>query len=487
MKKLFSVFSLFALVSFALFIVLQASSLLAASDELPITTKSQDARKLFIEGRQLAEFIHNEKAYDLFNRAVEIDPEFALAYLFKAGTAAETKNFQDNLAKAVALAPKASEGEQKLIDAFRTFYQENNALKASQIYQELATMFPKDKRIQWYLGVAYDNLQEYDKEIAALERALTIDKSYSPAYQNLGYVYRWRNQYDKAEANLKEYLRLNPKEANAHDNLGDLYQKMGRFEESVKHYSEAARMDPAFAFSQAKIGITLAFMGKHEEGRRALQKAMDMEIKPVNKVYDQEGIARTYIYEGDYTKALEAADKAIQMASQVGLPEAVPFDHFVKSALYLGLNDYDKAEASIAAGLNFLEKADLLASIKQNQRAVAAFWQAMVAAGRKDFKAALVKAGEYKTQIAAIQNPAMQRYPNWLFGCIALAQGDEKKAIQHFSQGDMDHPYFMYYFAVAKDKTGDKAGAAQLYKKVANWNIDGVWYAFVRQKASSKL
>ena len=51
----------------------------------------------------------------------------------------------------------------------------------------------------------------------------------------------------------------------------------------------------------------------------------------------------------------------------------------------------------------------------------------------------------------------------------------------------MDHPYFMYYFAVAKDKTGDKAGAAQLYKKVANWNIDGVWYAFVRQKASSKL
>jgi len=45
----------------------------------------------------------------------------------------------------------------------------------------------------------------------------------------------------------------------------------------------------------------------------------------------------------------------------------------------------------------------------------------------------------------------------------------------------------LYYFAEAKEKAGDAAGAAELYKKVANWNIDGVWYAFVRQKAIAKI
>jgi len=51
----------------------------------------------------------------------------------------------------------------------------------------------------------------------------------------------------------------------------------------------------------------------------------------------------------------------------------------------------------------------------------------------------------------------------------------------------MDHPWFMYYFAVAKEKAGDAAGAAELYKKVVDWNLDSVWYAFVRSKASAKM
>jgi len=486
MKKLFSVVSLFALVSFALLLVLQTGCKPAKSDEVPITTKSKDARKLFIEGRQLMENAHTEKANDLFVQAVEKDPDFALAYLFKAGTAAETKDFQESLAKAVSLAPSVSAGEQKIIAAFQTYNAENNAVKANEIYQELAGLFPKDPRIQSYLGMSYGNMNEYDKQIAAYKKAIALDKNFAPGYLLLGYVYRWRNQYDKAKENFQEYLRLNPKEANAHDNLGDLYQKMGRFEDALKHYGEAVQMDPTLVFSQFKIGSTLVFMGKYEDGRQAMQKAVDTELRPANKVYDQEGIARGYIYAGDYANALQATDEAIQMAGELGLPGSVAFDHLVKCAIYLELKDYDKADASIGDCLNFLETSGLMSSIKQNMKAEATFWQAAVAAGRQDFNTALAKAEEYKTQIAAVQNPAIQKYPGWLFGYIALAQGDANKAIEYFSQGEMDFSYMMYYFADAKEKAGDAAGAAELYKKVANWNMDDVFYAFVRQKALSK-
>ena len=316
---------------------------------------------------------------------------------------------------------------------------------------------------------------------------ISIDKNFAPAYQYLGYVYRWRDQYDKAEANFQEYLRLNPQEANGHDNLGDLYQKMGRFEDALKHYGEAVQMDPTLVFSQAKIGTTLVFMGKYEDGRQAMQKAVEMELKPANKVYDQERIARSYIYAGEYANALQAMDKAIQMAGELGLPEQVAYDHLVKSAIYLELKDYDKADASISDCLNFQEASDLMSSIKQNINNEATFWQVLVAIGRQDFNAALAKAEEYKTQMAAYQNPAYQKYPGWLFGCVALAQGDANKAIEYFSQGEMDFSYMMYYFAEAKEKAGDAAGAAELYKKVANWNMDDAFYGFVRQKALAKL
>lgn len=487
MKKLFSVVSLFALVSFALLLVLQTGCKPATSDEVPITTKSKDARNLFIEGRQLMENAHTEKAYDLFVQAIEKDPDFALAYLLKAGSASETKDFQESLAKAVALAPNISAGEQKIIAAFQTSFGENNVVKANEIYQELTGLFPKDPRMQFYLGSTYGSMNEYDKQIAAYEKAIAIDKNFAPGYMSLGYVYRWRNQYDKAEENLQEYLKLNPKEANGHDNLGDLYQRMGRFEDAIKHYGEAVQMDPTLAFSQFKIGTTLVFMGKYEDGRQAMQKGVDAELKPANKVYDQGGIARSYIYAGDYASALQATDKAIQMAGELGLPDMVAFDHLVKCAIYLELKDYDKADASISDCLNFLETSDLISSIKQNIKAEATFWQAAVAAGRQDFNTALAKAEEYKTQIAAIQNPAIQKYPGWLLGYIALAQGDANKAIEYFGQGEMDDAYVMYCFAVAKEKAGDAAGAAELYKKVANWNMDDVFYAFVRQKALSKM
>jgi len=487
MKKLFSVVSLCALIFFTLLIVLQTGCKPAKSDEVPITTKSKEARELFIQGRDLNEFYHTEKANDLFKRAVEIDPEFALGYLFLAVTSSETKDYQAGLAKAVSLAPKVSEGEQKFISAFQAYIGENNAVKANQIFQELAGLFPKDKRVQLYIGGTYGSLQEYDKQIAALENAIALDKSFAPAFESLGYVYRWKDQYDKAEEAFKEYARLSPQEASSHDVLGDLYRKMGRFEEAVQHYSEAVRVDSTYVAAQSNIGSTLVFMGKFEEARQAFQKAMDMQLKPGNKVYNQEAIMRTYIYEGDYAKALEAADKAIQMANELGLPEEASYVPLVKGAIYCELGDFEKADASIAECINSLESTDLVALLKENQRAGAAFWQAIVAAGRQDFNTAAAKADEYKTLIDAIENPANKKYPGWLFGYLALAQGDAAKAVEYFSQREMDHPWFMYHFAVAKDKFGDAAGAAELYKKVANWNLDGAWYAFVRSKAAAKM
>jgi tetratricopeptide (TPR) repeat protein len=214
---------------------------------------------------------------------------------------------------------------------------------------------------------------------------------------------------------------------------------------------------------------------------------MDGELDPGNKVYDQEGIMRTYLYEGDYAGALEAADKAIEMAAEMGVLEEAAFNHIVKSAIYCELGEYDKAEASNADCLNFLETADMVASSKENGKAGATFWQAVVAAGRQDFDMAMAKADEYKTQIDAVNNPAMQKYPGWLLGYLDFIQGDAAKAIEHFSQEEIDNPWFIYYFAVAKEKAGDAAGATELYKKVADWNLDTVWYAFVRPKAVAKL
>ena len=82
MRRGISIAGLFGLCAFVLFAALQTGCKSAKSDEIPITTKSKEARELFIEARKLAEFQHTEKANEIFAQAVEKDPEFAMGYLF---------------------------------------------------------------------------------------------------------------------------------------------------------------------------------------------------------------------------------------------------------------------------------------------------------------------------------------------------------------------------------------------------------------------
>jgi tetratricopeptide (TPR) repeat protein len=391
------------------------------------------------------------------------------------------------LAKAVALAPKASEGERKLIEAVNTNITETDAVKVNRLFTELAARFPKDKRIQWYAAQTFGALEEYDQEIAGLEKAIALDKGFAPPYETLGYVHRWRERFDKAERCFKEYGRLSPGEANSHDILGDLYQKMGRLEESVKHYDQAVKMDPKFSYSGRKAGISLAWLGKYDEGRKAILKAMDMEALPANKVYDQRAVARTYIYEGDYAKALEAQDKVVLMAKEFGLPEEESYAFIVKGAISSQAKKFEDAIGYLSEFRRSLDRIDIPAAWKDVQRVEESLWQAVVAAGRSDFLRAQEEAEGYAQKIKALNNPAAMKYPDWLRGYIAFFQGDAAKAIAFFSKGEMNDPYFMFCFAAAKEKAGDAAGAKVLYKKIADWNLDSEVYAFVRTKAITKV
>jgi tetratricopeptide (TPR) repeat protein len=455
--------------------------------ELPITTSSDEARELFIEARNLQEFGHPDKAEKLYDQALEKDPNFALAWIFKAGIAIETGDFQAYLKKALELASTTSEGEQKLLAAYQAFYNENDRVKTNQIYQELTAMYPNDVRLHWYLGNSYSGLNKKEDALASWHKGLTLDPEFAPLHERLGYFYRAEEEYDNSEASFKEYVRLAPEEANGYDCLADLYRRMGRFDEALDHYNKAFEMDSSFQASAYKAATTLFFLGKFDEARQGLMELMELRTEPGLKVYDMQGIGRSHIFEGDYAKALEANDKIIEMAEELGLPEEASFSRMVKSLLQCELKEYDAAEASLNDCADFLEKSDLVAFYKNNQLASVTFWRAWIAKERGDFENALKYTEEYKAQLDEIGNPNYMKYYPWLLATIALAQDDPTKALEHFDQTEVDWVLMMYYQGLAKEKAGDMEGSKALFEKVANWNFENLWTAYVRRKAAAKL
>ena len=71
----------------------------AADQKIPITTSSEEARQLYLKGRDLAEKLRATDARVLYAQAAAKDSGFALAQLGLANTAGTAKEFFDALAQ----------------------------------------------------------------------------------------------------------------------------------------------------------------------------------------------------------------------------------------------------------------------------------------------------------------------------------------------------------------------------------------------------
>ena len=87
----------------------------ANDGKVPLTTKSDEARKEYLQGRDLSEKLLAQDSLQHFDKAIALDPDFATAELARANNSPTAKEFFEHLNKAVALADKASDGEKLFI------------------------------------------------------------------------------------------------------------------------------------------------------------------------------------------------------------------------------------------------------------------------------------------------------------------------------------------------------------------------------------
>lgn len=88
----------------------RSASASSDSGKIPISTKSEEARREFLQGRDLAEKLLAQDSLQHFDKAVALDPDFAYAELTRANSSPTGTQFFEHLNKAVALVDKASEG-----------------------------------------------------------------------------------------------------------------------------------------------------------------------------------------------------------------------------------------------------------------------------------------------------------------------------------------------------------------------------------------
>lgn len=472
----------------ALLIPLETGCQGLAPKEVAISTKSEEARQLFLEGRETYENLRTDDARGLFSGAIEADEDFAMAYLYRAFTAASTKDRRQDMERAVTLVSQVSEGERLQVEAVAALYLENNLEEWAQGWYKIARLFPDDKRAHWFSGFAHAAKNEDDQAIVEFEKAVEIDRNFPPPYNNLGYAYLAKGEYEKAEESFSNYIRLIPDEPNPYDSMADLYTKLGRHEEAVSYYEKALERDTGFTASQQKIGINLVFLGKPEEGRTAIRKAMNLETTPAGKLANVGALARSHLYEGNYKQALAACDQAVKVANEANLPRRIAYYSLMMCLTHIEMGSLDEADKNLAECREMLQTASIIPYYRDFYTKSAMFDQGLVAAKQGDYEKAMDGAEQLKTKIQAGHDPTeMGVFYFPLVGYVHLENKAYDEAIKHFAQADQENPWTLYHLAVAQSRAGDKERASELLGKVANWNQDSFPYAFVRAKALAAL
>jgi tetratricopeptide (TPR) repeat protein len=460
-----------------------AAATVANPGAISISSASDEARRLYLEGRALAEQLRAHDGRKLFEQAAAKDPAFAMAHYQLATNSATAKDFFSHLKEASALADRASEGERLMILALEAGGNANPA-KALEYQQELVAKYPNDERARFLLGGGWFGQQEYEKAIEQYQKAVELNPSYSPAYNILGYAYRNVEKYPEAEAAFKKYIELIPGDPNPYDSYAELLMKTGRFDESIAQYRKALSVNQNFTPSKVGIATNLMLQGKPADGAKemdALYRAARDDGDRRNALFTKGVI---FVDAGKTDAALAEIEKEYRLDAKLGDSANMSGDAQLLGNILLDAGRTDAAAKKFWQALDVVEKSSLSDEVKQDTRLAGRYNDARIALAKGDIPKAKTEAQAYQEGAVARKNTFRVRQAHELMGSIAMAEKQYDAALAHFAQANQQDPQVLYWTALAHQAKGHTARAKELAAKAANANVLPLAsYAFVREKA----
>jgi tetratricopeptide (TPR) repeat protein len=455
----------------------------AGGGKVPVTTVSADARKEFLEGRDLSERLLAQDSLQHFDKALALDPDFASAELARANNSPTAKEFFEHLNKAVGLAGKASDGEKLFILANQAGANGDVARQKDTLDQLLAA-YPNDERAQFALGNYYFGQQEYGPAIDHYKKATELAPNYSPAYNIVGYAYRQQDDYAHAEQSFKRYTELIPNDPNPYDSYGELLLKMGRFDDSIVQYRKALAIDPHFVPSHFGISADLTYMGKPQEAEAELARMKDQARNDGELRTAFFGLAVVAADSGKLDKALQQMDREYDIAKKKNDLAAMAADLQAKGNILAEMQNYGEANQQFERSLKFVQESNLSPEIKDNAKLLHHYNLSALAIGKKDYAAAKTHLEQFRQGAEASKNPAQVKLAHELAGRILLAEKDYEKAIAELERANLQDPRNLYRLGQAHDGKGERPQAQEFYRKAAKFNsLPALNYAFIRTKA----
>ena len=256
----------------------------------------------------------------IFKKAIELDPNFAMAYGALATinhNLGDSELARENATKAYELRDRVTEAEREAIEARYYLYVTGDLEKAAEVYAVAAQNYPDSAGAYNHLANNEEELGRYQQSVQDLRKALLLDPSRASTYANLAVGLLALNQVEEASAVLAEADKRGLQTdvlLQAHYWIAFLHKDEKEMERLVQRSSD---LPGAQAILLSEQSNTAAYYGHFEKAREFSRAAENLMERDGNKELAANYLVQAAVREsevGEFARAQQYISQAQKLS-----------------------------------------------------------------------------------------------------------------------------------------------------------------------------
>jgi tetratricopeptide (TPR) repeat protein len=287
------------------------------------TTSSLDALKAYSKGLEVVSSTGEEAAVPFFQKAIEIDSQFAAANAelgVMYGAIGESALSVENTSRAYKLRDRTSDAEKFFITASYDSRVTGNFEKAQQTCEAWAQAYPRDARPYTYLSAfILPASARYEKSVEVARKRIELDPNTAIGYIVLAAGYIYLDRYGDAESTLKQGTE---RELETPETLGQRYDLaflQGHANEMEQQVALSQRSPDTENWLLDHQAFVLAYTGHLREARTTSRRAANLAEQAAHTeraALSETGAAVWEAFSGDALGAKSSAATALSLSNQ---------------------------------------------------------------------------------------------------------------------------------------------------------------------------
>ena len=225
-----------------------------------LKNKRAAAQNLYSQGLGILSRDDYAKAVTYFEKAVEIDPNYAESW-YQAGFCYGMLGRHADALKASRQAAKLRpEWAETFVNIGASSFALGQYKDAADAYRTAAKLDDGNADTLYALGLSLGKIGRTDEELLAYKRAVVIKPDLANAWEQLGAGYFKQKRYGESVAAF-EQLKIYKPDAKTYNYLGENYYELGKTQDSIDAFNNAVAYNPDYERARYNLGKAYVKLG----------------------------------------------------------------------------------------------------------------------------------------------------------------------------------------------------------------------------------